>query len=353
MSAGDLGLDREALGLPDLSGPGVLGMTTTIPVEVVLAAGLRPVDLNNVFISCADPAALVRAAETAGYPRNCCGWIRGLYATALACGLRRVVGVTQGDCSQTHAMMETWEAAGLEVIPFAYPYDRDAELLRVQMARFAARLGTDLEAAEEVRRGLSPLRRRVAHLDDLTWRGHKVTGRENHLWQVQCSDFNGDPARYEVEMEAFLAEAEARAGRPPALRLGLVGVPPITPELYDFLEGLGARVVYNETQRQFTMADALEEDLVGQYLRYTYPYSVFARLEDIVAEVARRRLDGAIHYVQSFCFRQIQDGLMKQGIGVPCLTLEGDAPGPLDARTRLRLEAFVEAFSARPGSTRG
>ncbi len=30
-----------------------VGLTTTIPVEVVLAAGLTPVDLNNLFI--ADP----------------------------------------------------------------------------------------------------------------------------------------------------------------------------------------------------------------------------------------------------------------------------------------------------------
>ena len=30
-----------------------VGFTTTIPVEVVLAAGLIPVDLNNLFI--ADP----------------------------------------------------------------------------------------------------------------------------------------------------------------------------------------------------------------------------------------------------------------------------------------------------------
>ena len=32
-----------------------VGLTTTIPVEVVLAANLTPVDLNNLFI--ADPLA--------------------------------------------------------------------------------------------------------------------------------------------------------------------------------------------------------------------------------------------------------------------------------------------------------
>ena len=58
-----------------------VGLTTTIPVEVVLAAGLTPVDLNNLFI--ADPLALalVSQAEAAGFPRTICTWIKGIYAT--------------------------------------------------------------------------------------------------------------------------------------------------------------------------------------------------------------------------------------------------------------------------------
>jgi hypothetical protein len=31
-----------------------VGLTTTIPVEVLLAAGVTPVDLNNLFISAPD-----------------------------------------------------------------------------------------------------------------------------------------------------------------------------------------------------------------------------------------------------------------------------------------------------------
>jgi len=32
---------------------------------------------------------------------------------------------------------------------------------------------------------------------------------------------------------------------------------------------------------------------------------------------------------------------------LPILTLEGDRPGPLDARTRIRLEGFIEMIKAR------
>jgi benzoyl-CoA reductase/2-hydroxyglutaryl-CoA dehydratase subunit BcrC/BadD/HgdB len=95
------------------------------------------------------------------------------------------------------------------------------------------------------------------------------------------------------------------------------------------------------------MADSLDCDLLEQYRRYTYPYDVFGRLEDITRQVALRRVDGVIHYVQSFCFRQIQDTILREALDLPFLTLEGDMPGPLDGRNRLRLEAFLETLEAR------
>ena len=118
-----------------------VGLTTTIPVEVLFAAGATPVDLNNAFISHPDPHALIRRAERDGYPRSVCGWIKGIYAITLESGIQRLVAVTQGDCSQTHAMMETLQAAGVEVVPFAYPYDRDRLLLRLQIERLIAHFG--------------------------------------------------------------------------------------------------------------------------------------------------------------------------------------------------------------------
>ncbi len=338
---------HAASGLPDLSDERYIGLTTTIPVEAVFAAGLVPVDLNNIFITAPAPALLVREAEKAGYPRTCCGWVRGIYATAVLTGIKRVIAVVQGDCSQTHAMMETWQAVGIEVIPFAYPYERDRAVLAREIERFCARLGCTVTQAEQVRQRLRPIRERLARLDELTWRANKVTGLENHLWQVQSSDFNGSPEIFDRGLRQFLSEVGTRQPFDHPIRLGYMGVPPIITDLYEFLEERGARVVFNETQRQFTMVDGLDEDLVGQYLTYTYPYSIFFRLKDVVAQIRRRRIDGLIHYVQSFCFRQIQDAIVKRSVPVPVLTIEGDAPGPLDARTRLRLEAFLETLTAR------
>ena len=103
-------------------------------------------------------------------------------------------------------------------------------------------------------------------------------------------------------------------------------------------------MVYNEIQRQFSMPSKTD-DVVEQYIAYTYPYDILARLEDIKSEVKRRNLKALIHYVQSFCHRGIEDYLVRQEVGVPVLTLECDRPGQLDERNRIRLEAFFEMLN--------
>lgn len=319
-----------------------VGITTTVPVEVIYAAGHIPVDLNNVFITDENPQALVEEAELAGYPRNLCAWIKGIYSTALKHkDIRTVIAVTQGDCSNTHALMETLQLAGLEIVPFAFPFDRDYDLLRLQIEKMMAHFGVARSEVQKAKSRLDRVRAKVWEIDRLTWEENRVGGWENHLYQVCCSDFEGDPEKFAAGADRFLEEARAAPPRTEGLRLGYIGVPPIVGELYQYLEERGARVVFNETQRQFTMPFE-PDDLVEQYRRYTYPYGIFYRLADITREAARRRLNGIIHYAQSFCFRQIEDLIIRQKLDLPVLTLEGDKPSRLDARTRMRLDVFLD-----------
>jgi benzoyl-CoA reductase/2-hydroxyglutaryl-CoA dehydratase subunit BcrC/BadD/HgdB len=319
-----------------------VGITTTVPVEIIYAAGWVPVDLNNVFITGENPQALVEEAELAGYPRNICAWIKGIYSTVLKnTDIRTIIAVTQGDCSNTHALMETLQLAGLEVVPFAYPFDRDPDMLRLQMEKVMSRFNVSWEQVKEQKERLDLVRSKVWEIDRLTWQENRVSGWDNHLYQVSCSDFNGDPDKFADEASVFLEQVRSQPPREDALRLGYIGVPPIVGELYDYLEERGARVVYNETQRQFTMPFDTR-DPVEQYQLYTYPYGIFFRLEEIQREAARRKLDGIIHYAQSFCFRQIEDLIIRQKLNLPVLTLEGDKPARLDARTRLRLDVFLD-----------
>ncbi|HEY5996124.1 MAG TPA: 2-hydroxyacyl-CoA dehydratase [Candidatus Deferrimicrobiaceae bacterium] len=321
-----------------------VGFTTTIPVELLFAGGHTPVDLNNIFIGSPSPNDFIRAAESDGFPRNCCGWIKGIYGVVRAHGFSDIIAVTQGDCSYTQALMEVLRHRGVNAVPFAFPFDRDPRFLDNELVKLATRFGATLSDGERWKNRLDAVRSVALDIDRLTWETGKVTGAENHLWLVGCSDFEGDPAAYALRARSFLSEASARLPRTGVARIGFVGVPPIVSGLHDAFEEAGALVVYNEVARQFAMPGN-SATLSEQYLRYTYPYSIFERLDDIKAEIGRRSIDGIVHYVQSFCFRQIEDILLREEIGLPVLTLEGENPGPVDERTRIRIQAFVEMLA--------
>jgi len=317
-----------------------IGFTTSIPVEIILAAGKIPVDLNNIFIASEQARQLVDVAEDAGYPRTTCGWIKGLYAVALENDLEAVIAVMQGDCSNTQALMETLQLKNMNIIPFAYPFDRDKESLRAQMDKLIKLFQVDWESVQRVKTDLDRIRCLCREIDLMTWRDNLVSGGENHYYLVSSSDFNGNPEKYEQDLVSFISQARTRQPYHDEVRLAYIGVPPIFTDLYDVLETMGARVVYNEVQRQFSMPFAAK-DVVEQYSLYTYPYGAFARLEDIQKQLAQRDIDGIIHYTQTFCFRQIEDMIYRQKLDLPFITLEGDQPGKVDARSRMRLEAFV------------
>ena len=324
-----------------------IGITTTIPAEAVYAAGFIPVDCNNSFIMGPNPAADVACAESAGFPRTICAWIKGIYGAIRRTGLRRLIGVVEGDCSETQALMDVLEREGVDVIPFAFPRARTREAVRIEIEHLCARLGTTYARAEDWKARLDAVRADALALDDCAWRHPgRVHGAELFTALVNTSDVRGDPASFQAECRAMAAASASRPERPSALRLGVAGVPGIITDLVPVAESMGATVIYHEIPRQFALpfpGAALDE----AYTAYTYPYALAARLDDVRQEVERRRLDGIIHYVQSFCHRQLHDRLLRDALPVPVLTVEGDAPGPVDARIRTRLEAFCETLHSR------
>ncbi len=325
---------------------GKIGFTTSIPVEIILAAGKIPVDLNNIFINSERAQALVEIAEEAGYPRNTCGWIKGLYSVSLESEMEAVIAVMQGDCSNTQALMETLQLKNLNIIPFAFPFDRDREMLKMQVYRLMDYFGVEYAAVHKIKEELAQVRRLCHQIDLMTWREQQVTAFENHYYLVSSSDFNGAPVKYGQELEHFINEARLREPYDDGVRLAFIGVPPIFTDIYSFLDSIGAQVVFNEVQRQFSMPFD-SRDIYEQYLLYTYPYGAFARLKDIEREIGLRKVDGIIHYTQTFCFRQIEDLIFREKLKMPFLTLEGDRPGKVDARSRMRLEAFVNMLKPK------
>ena len=114
-------------------------------------------------------------------------------------------------------------------------------------------------------------------------------------------------------------------------------------DLHDYVETLDARFIYNEVQREFAFPRALtDKDIYDQYHNYTYTYGMDFRLADIKKQVEERKLDGIIHYTQAFCHRAVEDIIIKGELDIPILTIEGDKSNVLDARTKLRVEAFLD-----------
>ncbi|MFP3317728.1 MAG: 2-hydroxyacyl-CoA dehydratase [Thermoplasmata archaeon] len=317
-----------------------IGLTTTVPVEPIFAGNHIPTDLNNIFITSENPEYYVEKAEVDGFPYNSCSWIKGLYSVALNKGFDAVIGVVRGDCSNTESLLDFLSFKGIKVIPFSFPYDKSRKKLEDEIKRFIELLESNENNLKNTIDIVDKARRLAWIIDELTLKD-LVSGLENHYYLVNTSDFFGDISVYIKKAENFIKEANNRNKIEYNLRIGYIGVPPIFTDIYNFLEKNGAHVVFNEVQRQFSMPFP-EKDWIDKYLEYTYPYTVQDRLRDIKNEIGRRKIEGIIHYVQSFCHRQIIDYIIKDSIDIPVLTIEGNRPGVLDERTKIRIESFID-----------
>jgi len=318
-----------------------IGLTTTVPQEIILAGGATPCDLNNVLMSAPHPEKWVYRAEQEGFPETCCSWIKGIYAAVHERNIKTVVAVQEGDCAHTHILMDILRSEGVRIIPFSYPYQHSAAKMQESLEDFAEQFGVRLNEAEKVKQQLDIVRKKIAKLDEKTVKtgGYE---KENFHFQLCSSDFNGNWQQFEHALDAQLQAPFLPKDSPQfQLRLGLIGVPPIYTDIFEVTQRFRGRIIYNEIPRQFAMLD-FSKNLVEQYLNYTYPYSVDFRIADIQKQVELRRLDGLIHFVQAFCYRSLADILIRRTMNVPILTLEGNYPGGVDNRARLRLETFCE-----------
>jgi benzoyl-CoA reductase/2-hydroxyglutaryl-CoA dehydratase subunit BcrC/BadD/HgdB len=325
----------------------IVGFTTTIPVEIIFAGKFIPCDLNNIFITDKNPIHFIEIAEKDGFPKSMCNWIKGIYGVIIEEGIETVITVMEGDCSNTQALAEILTYKGIRVIPFSYPYDRDKKVLKREIDKLKHELSVEKEDLIDVEKDMEEIRLNLEEIDRMTWQEKVVTGHENHLWLVRASDMLGNYSQYNDMATAFIKTAKARK-KNDRMNIGYIGVPPIFIDLYDFVEKNGVHIVFNETQRQFSLPYFSKNmDIVKRYRLYTYPYGIFLRIEDIKKEIKRREIKGIIHYVQAFCYRVMEDVILRDVLGIPFITIEGDLPTKLDSRTKLRIEAFIEMLRER------
>lgn len=320
-----------------------IGLTTTVPVEVLIAAGYTPVDLNNIFIGSENYLKYIDIAERDGFPKSLCAWIKGLYGACLENNIKEIVGVIGGDCSNTKALVEVLQLRGIKVYPFSFPNDHNLQDVEKEIRRFMDIFNVSQDEVEEIRKRLNEVRQLGKKVDELTYKENKATGFENHLYQVSLSDFNGEVDSFEVNLKKAIDDIKKRQPMNKKLRLGYIGVPPMTGDIYEFVEKLNACFVYNEVQREFAFPRGDKAlNIFEQYYDYTYPYNTEFRIKELKKQIKDRKLDGIIHYTQAFCHRAVEDIVLKSQLDIPILNIEGDKLNVLDARTKLRLEAFLD-----------
>lgn len=320
-----------------------IGLTTTVPVEILIAAGYTPVDLNNIFVTSKDYLRYIDVAERDGFPKSLCAWIKGLYGACIENDVKEIVGVMEGDCSNTKVLIEVLQLKGIKVYPFSFPHSHNLKDIEDEIRKFMAIFDVTLEEVEVVRKRLNEVRSLAKEIDKLTYIDNKASGFENHLYQVSSSDFNTDIDSFEEELKVQIEKIKERQPLHRKLRLGYIGVPPMTADIYGFVEGLNASFVYNEVQREFAFPRGNEAiNIFEQYYDYTYPYDNAFRIIELKKQIKERKLDGIIHYTQAFCHRAVEDIVLKSKLDIPILNIEGDKLNSLDARTKLRLEAFLD-----------
>lgn len=320
-----------------------IGLTTTVPIEVLLSAGYTPIDLNNIFVGSKDYSKYIDIAEKDGFPKSLCAWIKGIYGACISNDIKEIVGVHDGDCSNTKALTEVLSMKGIKVYPFSYPSSHNINDVKDELDAFMNLFHVTLNQVEKIRTRLNKLRELGIEIDKLTFEDNKATALENHIWQISFSDLNGDIDAFNSDLIKTIADIKKREASSSKLRLGYIGVPPMTPDIYEFVTNFDAKIVYNEVQREFAFPRSSKaKDIYEQYFDYTYPYDVYFRIDEISRQIEERHIDGIIHYTQAFCYRAVQDIVIKEKLRVPVINIEGDRLNHLDARTKLRLEAFLD-----------
>ncbi|EPY2274932.1 2-hydroxyacyl-CoA dehydratase family protein [Clostridium sporogenes] len=320
-----------------------IGLTTTVPVEVLVAAGYTPVDLNNMFITSENYLKYIDIAERDGFPKSLCAWIKGIYGACLENNIKEIVGVMEGDCSNTKALIEVFKLRGIKIYPFSFSHNHNLKDVEIQIRKFMGIFNVKEDRVEQIRKRLNKVRNLAKKIDEMTYIDNKASGFENHLYQVSLSDFNGNVDEFEYDLKKTIEDIEKREPIDKKLRLAYIGVPPMTGDIYEFVENLNARFVYNEVQREFAFPRGIEAiNIFQQYYDYTYPYDIEFRIKELKKQIENRKIDAIIHYTQAFCHRAVEDIVLKKELDIPMLNIEGDKLNTLDARTKLRLEAFLD-----------
>jgi hypothetical protein len=265
--------------------------------------------------------------------------------------------VAGGDC---HNALADGQVASRNVKRthfFFYPFDGDVDYLRDQLAKLEMFLVRHRKGGDPPSDRKSALVN-IARAKELGFRldaarsEGKADPERTFKALISFSDLEGDPECFRKKIGKLITASRRYRG-PDGPRVALIGVPPIYRDFHRVCAESGLRVVFDELPYEFLRLGGRNlEELARSYSTYTFARPVEFRLEFLKRELEKRKVDGIIHYAQFTCHHLLEDGLLREELDRPMLTVQGDLPGETPAQIRLRLEAFGELLGGTRGRTR-
>ncbi|MEW6367454.1 MAG: 2-hydroxyacyl-CoA dehydratase family protein [Acidobacteriota bacterium] len=350
------------------------------PIEIILAAGLRPARVSGHSQS-------IRKAD--GYMhRNLCPYVRSCLDEALDGHLDDFAGVVfVNSCDAMRRLYDAWRKYVGTKFTFLIDLPReqraeDYAYVRRELNRFRAALETafsieisddsiaraidELEASRDLHRRLLDLRKtRPPRLG-----GTEAAGLSSLFCHGDFVAWN-DAARRLLagRTRADSAETSAPAGQDPAHapsqqdqrrpRVVLAGSPIHGGDTFRLIEDCGLDLVYDDVCSGSRLFDVRVEkksdvllDLAGAYLnkppcaRMLMVEERTRRLADLVREFSA---DGVIYHSLKFCDTNLYDApVVKQHLaegGIRALFIESDGTPGSFGQLRTRIEAFGEMIA--------
>ena len=338
-----------------------------VPVEVITAAGLKPLRVKG-------KAETTAAADAYLYP-NMCPYIKSLLADALDGGGSSCDEVVfTRSCDGMRRLYDAWKAYVTSGFAYMLEAPKNCDDLAVeyftsQLRIFAQKLGT--KSGVEVKEGAlgdavkaaNQMRRMMQEL----YAGQKKSPlpvRGSELFKLGLELLSGNGQDSAGRLQSVYDNVKKQAGpvkgrkKPRILVSGNVMD---RPGLFEIIEGAGAEVPVADlctASRYFErivdegahdIYRALAEAYLGEprCSRAATPAEIYARLSKNVKEYA---VDGILLTSLKYCDQQLNDipYLVKQftEAGMPVLFVENDYLFSDSGRLKTRVEAFIEMLES-------
>ena len=338
-----------------------------VPVEIIMAAGLKPVRVKG-------KAETTAAADAYLYP-NMCPYIKSLFADAMDGGGAARGGVVfTRSCDGIRRLYDAWKA----YVPNGFVYmleapkncdDLAVEYFASQLRVFAQQLGKktgvdiNVGALAKAVKAANHTRRMMQELYAMQKKS-PLPVRGSELFKLGLEVLSGDGQDTAGRLMSVYDSVKKQAGpgqgrkKPRILVSGNVMD---RPGLFEIIERAGAEVPVADlctASRYFERrVDENAHDVYGAlaaaYLgeprcsRTATPAEIFARLGKKVKEYA---IDGVLLTSLKYCDQQLNDipYLVKRftEAGTPVLFVENDYLFSDSGRLRTRVEAFIETLES-------